>query len=67
LHATDDLQCNVPEHVVTSGKEDALRGSRFDDQLRSFSCLGVLHNAIVAWNIKRVGQLAVAALAGLNR
>jgi len=34
-----------------------LRGRGFDDQFRSFSCLGVLHNAMVAWNIKRVGQL----------
>jgi hypothetical protein len=34
-----------------------LRGRGFDDQFQSFSCLGVLHNAVVAWNIKRVGQL----------
>lgn len=34
-----------------------MRGRGFDDQFRSFSCLGVLHNAVVAWNIKRVGQL----------
>ncbi len=39
------------------GKEGALRGRGFDDQFRSFSCLGVLHNAVVAWNIKRSGQL----------
>jgi len=39
------------------GKEGALRGRGFDDQFRSFSCLGVLHNAVVAWNIMRVGQL----------
>jgi len=39
------------------GKHGELRGRSFDDQLRSFSCLGVLHNAVVAWNIIRVGQL----------
>jgi TnpA family transposase len=31
------------------GKEGALRGRSFDDQFRSFSCLGVLHNPVVAW------------------
>jgi len=39
------------------GKEGAVRGRGFDDQFRSFSCLGVLHNAVVAWNIIHVGQL----------
>ena len=39
------------------GKQGELRGRSFDDQLRSFSCLGVLHNAVVAWNIIRVGRL----------
>jgi TnpA family transposase len=39
------------------GKQGELRGRSFDDQLRSFSCLGVLHNAVVAWTIIRVGRL----------
>ena len=39
------------------GKQGELRGRSFDDQLRSFSCLGVLHNAVVAWNIIRIGRL----------
>ena len=39
------------------GKEGALRGRSFDDQFRSFSCLGVLHNAVVAWNIIHIGKL----------
>jgi len=39
------------------GKEGALRGRSFDDQFRSFSCLGVPHNAVVAWNIIHIGKL----------
>jgi TnpA family transposase len=39
------------------GKQGELHGRSFDDQLRSFSCLGVLHNAVVAWNIIRIGRL----------
>lgn len=39
------------------GKEGTLRGRSFDDQFRSFSCLGVLHNAVVAWNIIHIGKL----------
>jgi len=39
------------------GKEGALRGRGFDDQFRSFSRLGVLHNAVVAWNILHIGRV----------
>jgi TnpA family transposase len=39
------------------GKEGALRGRGFEDQLRSFSCLGVLHNAVVAWNMAHIGPV----------
>ena len=39
------------------GKQGELRGRSFDDQFRSFSCLGVLHNAVVAWNIIHVGKV----------
>jgi TnpA family transposase len=39
------------------GKEGALRGRGFEDQLHSFSCLGVLHNAVVAWNTRRLGPV----------
>jgi TnpA family transposase len=39
------------------GKQGELRGRSFDDQFRSFSCLGVLHNAVVAWNIIHIGRL----------
>jgi TnpA family transposase len=33
------------------GEEGALRGREFGDQLHTFSCLSVLHNAVVAWNL----------------
>ena len=39
------------------GKEGALRGRGFEDQVRSFSCLGVLHNAVVAWNLLHLGEV----------
>ena len=34
-----------------------MRGRSFQDQFHSFSCLGVLHNAVVAWNLLRVGEV----------
>src|SRR5205807_253743 len=49
------------------GKQGALRGRGFDDQFRSFSCLGVLHNAVVAWNIIQVGRLVESAAASRSR
>jgi TnpA family transposase len=33
------------------GKEGALHGREFGDQVHSFSCLSGLHNAVVAWNM----------------
>ena len=39
------------------GKEGALRGREFEDQLRTFSCLSVLHNAVVCWNTRQMGLL----------
>ncbi len=33
------------------GKQGALRSRDFLDQQHSFSCLSILHNAIVAWNL----------------
>jgi len=43
------------------GKEGAVRGRTFQDQVNTFSCLAVLHNAVVAWNTLRIGE-AVAGL-----
>jgi hypothetical protein len=39
------------------GKEDALRGREFGDQIHTFSCLSVLHNAVVAWNTLHIGPI----------
>src|ERR1700741_2540522 len=39
------------------GKEGALRGSEFGDQIHTFSCLSVLHNAVVAWNTLHIGNI----------
>ena len=38
------------------GKEGAVRGRTFQDQVNTFSCLAVLHNAVVAWNTLRLGE-----------
>ena len=40
--------------VSCFGKEGALRGREFGDQLHTFSCLSVLHNAVVAWNMVHI-------------
>ena len=39
------------------GKEGAVRGRTFQDQVNTFSCLSVLHNAVVAWNTLRIGEV----------
>ena len=39
------------------GKEGHLRGREFGDQLHTFSCLSVLHNAVVAWNTWHIGRV----------
>jgi hypothetical protein len=38
-----------------------VRGRTFQDQVNTFSCLAVLHNAVVVWNTLRIGE-AVAQL-----
>ncbi len=38
-------------------KEGAMRGRTFQDQVNTFSCLAVLHNAVVAWNTLRLGEV----------
>jgi hypothetical protein len=39
------------------GKEGALRGREFGDQIQTFSCLSVLHNVVVAWNTLHIGPI----------
>jgi hypothetical protein len=50
-----------PSHELSRflcfGKEGALHGREFEDHLHTFSCLAVLHNAVVAWNTLRIGPV----------
>lgn len=39
------------------GKEGHLRAREFGDQLHTFSCLSVLHNAVVAWSTLHIGRV----------
>src|SRR5438552_4037033 len=39
------------------GKEGVLRGREFGDQVHTFSCLSVLHNAVVACNIFHIESI----------
>lgn len=39
------------------GKDGMLRGHEFEDQVHTFSCLAVLHNAVVAWNTYQLALL----------
>jgi hypothetical protein len=49
----------VPQPSQTSDIEAqrAQRGGEFGDQLHTFSCLSVLHNAVVAWNMVHIEPL----------
>jgi hypothetical protein len=42
---------------LSFGKEGVLRGREFGDQVHTFSCLSVLHNAVVAWNMIQIGDI----------
>lgn len=42
---------------LSFGKEGALRGREFGDQVHTFSCLSILHNAVVAWNTIQIGKI----------
>jgi TnpA family transposase len=39
------------------GKDGVVRGYELKDQMHTFSCLAVLHNAVVAWNTQHLAQL----------
>jgi TnpA family transposase len=39
------------------GKEGVLRGREFGDQVHTFSCLSILHNAAVAWNMTHIATI----------
>jgi TnpA family transposase len=42
---------------LSFGKEGAMRGREFGDQVNTFSCLSILHNAVVAWNTIQIGRI----------
>ena len=42
---------------LSFGKEGAMRGREFGDQVHTFSCLSILHNAVVAWNTIQIGRI----------
>ena len=48
---------NRPAGTSHIGKEGALRGREFGDQIHTFSCLSVLHNAVVTWNTLHIGPV----------
>jgi hypothetical protein len=39
------------------GRKACLRGREFGDQVHTFSCLSVSHNAVVAWNMIQIGEI----------
>ena len=43
--------------LLRFGNEGVLRGREFGDQLQTFSCLSVLHNAVVAWNMLQIEDI----------
>jgi TnpA family transposase len=43
--------------LLCFGKEGVLRGREFGDQVQTFSCLSVLHNAVVAWNMLQIEDI----------
>jgi TnpA family transposase len=42
---------------LSFGKEGAMRGHEFPDQLHTPSCLSILHNPVVAWNRIQIGKI----------
>ncbi|MBV8969032.1 MAG: Tn3 family transposase, partial [Verrucomicrobia bacterium] len=56
-----ELNNGEPAHDLSRflcfGKEGVLRGREFGDQVHTFSCLSVLHNAVVAWNILHIESI----------
>ena len=60
-HIGQELNTGERSHVLSRflffGKEGAVRGRTFQDQVNTFSCLAVLHNAVVVWNTLRIGEI----------
>jgi TnpA family transposase len=49
---------------VCFGKEGVFRGREFGDQVHTFSCLSVLHNDAVAWNMIQIALQATSRETG---
>lgn len=60
-HIGQELNKGERSHVLSRflffGKEGAVRGRTFQDQVNTFSCLAVLHNTVVVWNTLRIGEV----------
>ncbi len=65
-HIGRELNKGERSHVLSRflffGKEGAVRGRTFQDQVNTFSCLAVLHNAVlhnavVVWNTLRISEV----------
>ena len=41
--------------LLCFGKEGAMRGREFGDQVHTLGCLSVLHNNVVVWNTLHIG------------
>src|SRR6266496_1168694 len=48
---------DLSRFLCVLGKKACLRGREFGDQVHTFSCLSVLHNAVVAWNMLQIGEI----------
>ena len=42
-----------------SARKALLRGREFGDRIHTFSCLSVLHNAVVTWNVLHIGAASL--------
>ncbi len=60
-HIGQELNNGERSHVLSRflffGKEGTVRGRTFQDQVNTFSCLAVLHNAVVVWNTLRISEV----------
>jgi TnpA family transposase len=45
------------DRFLAFGKEGAFTGREFYDQLHTSSCLAILHNAVIAWNLDQIPQV----------
>ena len=56
-----------PSRFLCFGREGVLRGREFGDQVQTFSCLSVLHNAVVAWNMLQIEDIVYQLRAEGNK